>query len=74
MKLCWALHLVRPVLLLAFRHLLLRQAGLDVGVEPLAELLQAHFVRVHLWLFRHGGGGGGNGGGGCKGGIGGGGI
>ena len=57
MKLCWVLHLVRPVLLLAFRHLLLRQAGLDVGVEPLAELLQAHFVRVHLWLFRHGGGG-----------------
>ena len=66
-----ALHLVRAVLLLTLRHLLLRQAGLDVGVEPLAELLQAHSVRVHLKLPRHGGGG--KGGGGIRG-IGGGGI
>ena len=65
------LHLVRAVLLLTLRHLLLRQAGLDVGVEPLAELLQAHFVRVNLKLSRHGGGGKGGDG---IGGIGGGGI
>ena len=46
--------LVRPVLLQALLHLLLAQPRLNVGVEPLEELLQGHFVGINV-SSRHGG-------------------